>query len=64
VANRPVANTASRSSTTSIVADSLWIDPDEHPQTALRSRALNYLGCEASMVLRAGQTPLEPRLER
>ena len=59
----PVANTVSRSSTTSIVADNLWgstpMNTIAITATSLR-RTIN--SARWALLLRAGQSLLEPRL--
>ena len=63
VANRPVANTVSRSSTTSMVADSLWGSTPMNTlaMTASPSRRRRLVDAGRALLLRAGQTPLQPR---
>ena len=62
MANRPVAKTVSLSSTTSMVADSLW---GSTPMNTLAITCPAFppsLSMDAgrALLLRAGQTPLEP----
>ena len=62
VANRPVASTVSRSSTTSMVADSLWGSTPMNTlaMTSLAFRRDRLMIAGRALLLRAGQTPLEP----